>query len=121
MFVMTKAMLGTFAVLAMTAIAFAPGTGIAAVRPATVAPQAPNRSAPAIAPTSQKVAAGETEAKKLLLLMDTDKSGKVSRAEFMSFMSAEFDRLDVNHDGELDVKELEQSQLATAHRGGTRR
>ena len=121
MFVTTKAMVGIFAVLTLTAIAAVPGTGTTAVQPATAAPQAPNTAAPAIAPSSQKVAAGETEAKRLLLLMDTDKSGKVSRAEFMSFMSAEFDRLDINHDGELDVNELEQSQLVTAHRGGTRR
>jgi hypothetical protein len=29
----------------------------------------------------------------------------------MSFMEAEFERLDVNKDGELDVKELTQSQV----------
>jgi hypothetical protein len=121
MFVTTKAMLGISAVLALTAIAAVPGTANTAFQPATAAPQAPNTPAPTIAPTSPGVAAGETEAKKLLLLMDTDRSGKVSKTEFMSFMSAEFDRLDVNHDGELDVKELEQSQLVTARRGGTRR
>ena len=59
----------------------------------------------------KKVAAGEREARKMLLLMDTDKSGKVSKQEFMSFMEAEFERLDVNKDGELDVKELTQSQV----------
>ncbi len=42
----------------------------------------------------------------LLRLMDTDQNGKVSKAEFMQFMSSEFDRLDVNHDGELDPNEL---------------
>jgi Ca2+-binding EF-hand superfamily protein len=52
------------------------------------------------------VGAGEDYARKLLLLMDTDKDGRVSKKEFMSFMSAEFDRMDVNHDGVLDVKEL---------------
>lgn len=51
---------------------------------------------------------GEAEAKRMLLLMDTDKSGKVSRQEFMAFMEAEFNRMDVNKDGELDVKELTQ-------------
>ena len=45
----------------------------------------------------------------LLRLMDTDRNGKVSKAEYMSFMEAEFNRLDVNHDGELDVKELSQT------------
>jgi Ca2+-binding EF-hand superfamily protein len=42
----------------------------------------------------------------LLPLMDKDHSGKVSRQEFMSFMDQEFDRLDVNHNGSLDVQEL---------------
>ena len=74
-----------------------------------------------IRPDSPQVVAGEAEAKKLLLLMDTDKSGKVSRDEFMRFMAAEFDRLDVNKDGELDVKELEKSQLMPARRGGIHR
>ena len=59
----------------------------------------------------KSLAAGEAEAKQLLLLMDTDKSGKVSRQEFIAFMQAEFDRLDVNKDGELDVKELTQSRV----------
>jgi hypothetical protein len=54
----------------------------------------------------QKVAAGEYKTKELLLLMDVDRNGKVSRDEFMKFMAAEFDVLDTNHDGELDVAEL---------------
>jgi Ca2+-binding EF-hand superfamily protein len=53
--------------------------------------------------------------------MDTDKSGKISHAEYIAFMEAEFQRLDVDHDGELDLKELEKSQFAVAHHGGTRR
>lgn len=57
-------------------------------------------------PPPQYIAAGESNAKQMLLLMDTDKNGKVSKAEFMAYMEAEFDRLDVNHDGQLDVKEL---------------
>jgi hypothetical protein len=57
------------------------------------------------------VVAGEAAAKQLLLLMDTDKNGKVSKQEWMSFMEAEFDRLDTNKDGVLDVKELEKTQL----------
>jgi hypothetical protein len=54
----------------------------------------------------KNLAAGEREAKKLLLLMDHDQSGKVSKQEFMGFMEAEFERMDVNKDGELDVREL---------------
>jgi Ca2+-binding EF-hand superfamily protein len=43
---------------------------------------------------------------KLFELMDTDKSGKVSKAEFMKFMENEFDFADVDHDGQLDTTEL---------------
>ena len=66
----------------------------------------------------KKVAAGENSAKQLLLLMDKDKNGKVSQAEFMAFMSAEFESLDMNHDGELDVKEL--TQFGVRHMTGHR-
>jgi hypothetical protein len=88
---------------------------------AAVERQSSDATAKPITPESPAVAAGEAEAKKLILLMDTDKNGKVSKAEFMSFMAAEFDRLDVNRDGELDVQELAKSRLSTAHRGGTHR
>jgi Ca2+-binding EF-hand superfamily protein len=52
----------------------------------------------------------------LLLLMDRDQNGKVSKQEFMSFMEEEFKLLDVNKDGELDVQELTRSRL-TPHVG----
>jgi hypothetical protein len=61
---------------------------------------------PAAAPNSTPDAFVEDYTKKLLSLMDADKSGKVSKHEFMTFMSKEFDRLDINHDGVLDVNEL---------------
>jgi hypothetical protein len=67
----------------------------------------------------KNLAAGEVEAKRLLLLMDRDQSGKVSKQEFMSFMEEEFQRLDVNKDGELDVQELTRSRL-TPHGGRER-
>jgi Ca2+-binding EF-hand superfamily protein len=65
----------------------------------------------------KKLAQGEKEAKKMLLLMDKDKNGKVSRQEFMNFMEAEFQRLDINHDGELDVQELTDSHVRVRTRG----
>jgi hypothetical protein len=68
-------------------------------------------------PKEKKLAAGEKEAKKLLLLMDKDMSGKVSKQEFMAFMEAEFERLDINRDGELDVKELTDSRVQIRTRG----
>jgi hypothetical protein len=62
----------------------------------------------------KEIAAGEKEAKKLLLLMDKDQNGKVSRQEFMGFMEAEFDRLDKDKNGELDVQELTQSRIRSS-------
>ena len=49
----------------------------------------------------------------MLLLMDTDKNGKISKHEFMSFMEAEFDRLDKDKSGELDPNELKESRIRT--------
>lgn len=62
-----------------------------------------------------KLAIGENDVKQLLLLMDTNKNGKISKQEYMNFMEAEFNRLDTNHNGELDVKELSQSKLRASH------
>jgi hypothetical protein len=56
----------------------------------------------------------------LALARDTGKSGKISKQEWMSFMEAEFNRLDVKKDGELDAKELTQSQLRVSHFGSVR-
>ena len=51
------------------------------------------------------------EVKQLLLLMDTDKNGKISKQEWVNFMSAEFDRLDKDKSGDLNPKELAESRL----------
>jgi hypothetical protein len=59
----------------------------------------------------KNLAAATEAAKQLLLAMDTNKSGKVSKEEWMKFMKAEFDRLDANHRGQLDVKELTPSRV----------
>lgn len=61
-----------------------------------------------------KVAIGENEVRQLLLLMDTDKNGKISKKEYMDFMEKEFDRLDKDKSGELDVKELTQSRIRSS-------
>ena len=68
-----------------------------AAAPATTAAPTPNPA---------EVAAASPDALRLLKLMDTDQNGKISHAEYMAFMEAEFQRLDLNHDGELDLKEL---------------
>jgi hypothetical protein len=62
-----------------------------------------------------KLVIAENEFKQLLLLMDVNKNGKISKQEYMRFMEAEFDGFDKNHNGELDVKEVTQSKLALTH------
>jgi hypothetical protein len=47
--------------------------------------------------------------KQLLLVMDTDKNGKISKQQWMKFMAAEFDRLDAEKKGELDQAVIRQS------------
>ena len=76
----------------------------------------------AAAPAAQKVdksipkeqrtlALGEEEVKRLLLLIDAERNGKISKKEFMDFMEKEFDRLDKDKSGELDKDELTQSKV----------
>jgi Ca2+-binding EF-hand superfamily protein len=77
------------------------------------------KSTGAVSPTPEtekaerekKLAVATDAAKQLLLVMDADKSGKVSKQEWMKFMEEEFDRLDTDHKGQLDVKELTQSRV----------
>ena len=65
----------------------------------------------AVTKNPNTVVLADDEVKQLVLLMDTDKNGKISKKEFMDFMSAEFDRLDKDKSGELDQNELRQSQI----------
>jgi hypothetical protein len=111
-----------YSILAFIAVAtFALLTVSTGLRTAIAASQAAAPPAPVATPQAPMVAAGTPEAMRLLRLMDTDENGKISHAEYTAFMEAEFQRLDINHDGELDLKELEHSQLAVVHRGGTHR
>lgn len=57
---------------------------------------------------SDPAQSADADVKQLLVLMDKDKSGTVSKQEFMQFMEAEFDRLDTDKNGVLDVNELTQ-------------
>ena len=47
--------------------------------------------------------------KQLLLVMDTDKRGKISKQQWMAFMEAQFDRLDIEKKGEVDQTAIKQS------------
>ncbi len=78
------------------------GTAIAQTKAAVPKPQ-------------NKLALGEEEVKQLLLLMDKDKNGRISKEEYMKFMEAEFDRLDKDKSGDLDVNEITQSKLRVSH------
>jgi hypothetical protein len=69
----------------------------------------------AVPKPQDKLALGEPEVTQLLLLMDTDKNGNISKEEWMKFMESEFDRLDKGQKGQLDVKELTQSKLRVSH------
>jgi len=75
-----------------------------------VSPQPPKE-----AQAPDKFELGEQEVKELLRMMDTDKNGKISKAEWMKFMSEEFDRLDKDKNGELDPEELKQSRVNVSH------
>jgi hypothetical protein len=66
-------------------------------------------------PPQDRLALGEDEVKQLLLLIDTNMNGKISKQEFMKFMESEFDRLDKEKNGQLDVKEVTQSKLRVSH------
>ena len=69
--------------------------------------------------TPDKLALGQGQVEDLLLLMDADKNGKISKTEWMAFASAEFDRLDIDKSGELDVHELTASRLSATHHNNT--
>lgn len=61
-----------------------------------------------------KAVLGSDNVKELMLLMDTNKSGKISKEEWMKFMEAEFDRLDKEKKGEIGLEELRSSRLRAA-------
>ncbi len=58
---------------------------------------------------------GEEDVRHLLPLMKTDTNGMVSKQEYMKFMEAEFERLDKEKKGELDVRKLTRSNLSASH------
>jgi len=62
-----------------------------------------------------KLALAEDHVKQVLLLMEADTQGKISKQQYMKFMEAEFERLDKSKKGELDVKELTQPTVTASH------
>ena len=63
-----------------------------------------------------RLALGEESVKQLLLLMDTDKNGMVSKQDYMRYMEAEFHRLDKSNRGQLNARQIAQSTTISASR-----
>jgi hypothetical protein len=63
-------------------------------------------STAAFAVNKRTLTPGSRDASHTLRMMDKDKNGKVSKKEFLEFMSRRFDRADLNHDRELDRNEM---------------
>jgi Ca2+-binding EF-hand superfamily protein len=53
----------------------------------------------------------------MMLMMDKDSDGRISRDEFVNSPSLLFERADTNHDGQLDSAELASFKAAMAARG----
>ena len=69
----------------------------------------------ASAPKPQdRLTLGEEHVKQLLLLMDADKNGVVSKQEYMRYMEAEFQRLDKSHEGQLNARQLNQATVSAS-------
>jgi hypothetical protein len=69
----------------------------------------------ASAPKQQdKLALGEEDVRRLMLLIGPNENGKITKQEWMKFMESEFDRLDKDKSGELDAKELSRSRLTVS-------
>ena len=51
-------------------------------------------------------AAAQSDVRRLTQMMDRDANGRLSKSEFMQYMSQTFDRLDVNKSGQLEPNEL---------------
>lgn len=73
------------------------------------------------AASQDKLAQADINVRELLLLMDADQNGKISKKEWMSFMEAEFNKLDKDGNGELDHVELQQAGVSSKIRVTTLR
>jgi hypothetical protein len=54
---------------------------------------------------------GDAHVVRLIQLMDSDRNGQITKAEFTQFLAAEFDRIDASHRGELTARALSQSTI----------
>jgi Ca2+-binding EF-hand superfamily protein len=73
-------------------------------------------STAALAASKRTDATAESDVRNLLLLMDKDKNGTVSKDEFLQYLSQAFDRLDVNKSGQLERNELTRAKFPFSKR-----
>jgi Ca2+-binding EF-hand superfamily protein len=67
-----------------------------------------------------KLAQANENVKQLLLLLDADNNGRISKKEWMAFMEAEFNKLDKDGNGELDQKELMEARVSVKQGGSAK-
>jgi hypothetical protein len=103
-----KTLFVTLAIAALFASGAIAGAALPSQKQATPKPQATQKS-------QGKLALAESEVVQLLLLMETNKNGKISEQECMKFMETEVDRLDRDNSGDLHAKDLKQSKLRVSH------
>lgn len=65
-----------------------------------------------------RLAMGEEPAKQLLVAMSANGRDVVTKQEYMKFAEQEFDRLDKENKGALNVRQFSQATLATSHYTG---
>ena len=63
------------------------------------------------APSGAVEFAGQFWTESMMKTMDTNKDGMVSRDEFMSYMGAQFDRMDQNRDRMLTTQEFTDKKM----------
>ena len=109
MFKRQKTLFVTMAIAALFASGAIAGAAPPSQKQATPKPQVTQKS-------QDRLALAEPEVVQLLLLMENNKNGKISKQECMKFMETEVDRLDNDNSGDLDAKDLKQSKLRVSPR-----
>ena len=70
----------------------------------------------ALAVSKRTEAALEADVRNLLVLMDKDKNGSVSKDEFLQYLSQAFDSIDVDKSGKLERNELTNARFPFSKR-----
>jgi len=73
-------------------------------------------STSALAASKRTDAAAEADVRNLLVLMDKDKNGSISKDEFLQYLSQAFDSIDVNKSGQLERNELTNARFPFSKR-----